>query len=856
MVTEMILSPRSSRKDELNYSEDLNEAIKSFILSDDPINLNSDFDIVSFINSKFPDINSLDDLHAYSNSLQDDLTRLDDEIFITMRSHATLAMRGVVEIQSVRDSISELSSRINSIRDRSEESEKIVKTVSRDIVFLDTAKKNVSLTINTLKKLVMMVNACEQLAELAGSREYNQTPALILSIKDLESSFEEIKHIPRVDELLKHKNRILNDLKLQLMEDFDLRISLTYDQPSTSSPEGGPRIISSREDIEKIDFNGAAQAVDALGLDVRLEIINKYCLEVIDDYRKQFSPPNGVYVDLVHYEKRFQWLTKALKDFTDKHTNLFPQEWIVNGEICMHFCHETRQHFVEVLSTLTPAMAVSGSDTGIPTSAELMIAVLVKCIELENDMQRRFDKVRAKISKSSTSEFHVLIFQEVISACFEPYLMRWVQSEEKELMDMIHHTKSVGVKGDELMGPQGEGTGMTSTTGTSPPSLDSMDTDPPMVYVSSVNIFARMRASLQRCRQFTSGPIMAELFKVFRKAINGYCDQVLKSRLPSGKQINVSVDDSTRIVCSVIGSCDYCLKMTPFLHKNCMSLLDRSLNVDVSGEIQKLAEIRELAQDSAVACAIGGSEMKNSISSISHLDWWGCGFAANVSPHILRFKSAFQQSMEIFRKCLSENHNRAVIEMVAHKLVGLVNEAIVSAKPISDVGAQQLIVDVAEIKSVLLDSPNIGNRKTHETYIELVHRNLYRLEISLKALSSPACGDKASMKAILNSLDPTLGESAMLDREVDRLLNLRKGPTGSSTIHALAPALFGANSASTPDGSGSDSMYIETKKSADLTPTNQNISSTGIGKISKQDIKAEMSKIGASIMNNKLFGRK
>jgi hypothetical protein len=285
-----------------------------------------------------------------------------------------------------------------------------------------------------------------------------------------------------------------------------------------------------------------------------------------------------------------------------------------------------------------------------------------------------------------------------------------------------------------------------------------------------------------------------------------------------------------------------------------MSLLDRSLNVDISREIQQLAEIREFAQETAVACSLGG-EMKNAIANISHLDWWGCGSALSVSSHIMRIREALQRTLEIFGKCLAESHYRAIIELIGSKLINNITDAIYSAKPISDIGAQQLIVDVAEVKAILLEVP----KKTHQTYIELVTKRLHRLEISLKVLSSPACGDKVSMKAILDSLDPNLGQSSTtaLDKEVDRLLNLRKGPTGGSTIHAFAPGFFGSSLASSAEAA-QEAFPIESKNSADLSPPRQNTdrNATHAAKTSKPDIRAEMSKFGASLMNNKLFGRK
>jgi len=754
----------------MNFGDELGSAFAEMGLQDDLLDEIDQFDVVDFINAKFPDMDCLDSMNEYSKSLNERLQRLDVEIYSAIRLNAEAALHGISEISNLNEAIGDLATRVSSIRDRAEESEKIVKTVSRDIVFLDTAKRNVSLTINTLKKMVMMVNACEQLAELAGSREYAQTSALVCSIRDLELSFDDIKQIPRISELLKHKDRILNDLRLQLIEDYDNRIYLTQ---SGSLSTTSSRIIPSREDIEKIDFVGAAETVDALGLEVRLEIINKYCLEVMDDYRKNFTFPTGPLAPLSNYEKRFHWLSKALKEYTDKHSSLFPNSWIINGEICMLFCHETRQHFIDLLSHPS-----SGSMDSTDSAADLMITVLVKCMELENDMQRRFDKLQRSFPSPLS---HPLIFKSVISGCFEPYLGQWVTAQDTQFSSLITSVQKAGISADELLGEVGGKSQPPSPRGdptSRQPSVD--DSDPPMVYVSAVNLFAQMRASLQRCRQFTTGPIMVDLFAVFKKAIALYCEKILKTRLP-GKQVETTNDGPSsqvlRTVCAVIGSCDYCLKMTPFLHKSCMSFLDQTL--DISNEIQSLADMREYAQESGVLVVVREIRAAG-IVPISQLDWWSCGSAASVSPHVSKLRGVFDTANQSLKKNLADNHYKAIIDSVTHKIISQLAETVYAAKPISDTGAQQLIVDIAEIKSVLLDS----SHKHQQTYIDMVHRGFNRLEVSLKALSSPASGEKQSLRTILSSLDPELGKStASLDKEVDRLLSLRKPP--APTVAAL-----------------------------------------------------------------------
>lgn len=831
----------------LRIPKDLHEAVKKAINSEHSLDRDLEFNPIDYINIRFPDSNSLEELPEFARSLRVELESLDTEIFDAVRSHTEASLYGKSDLDVAKEAINELRVRVESIRDRAEQSERTVKTVSKDIMLLHAAKKNVELTVTTLKKVVMMVNACEQLTSLAESREYAQTTALILSIKDLEPSFDEIRHISRVDELLKHKERIFTDLKLQIMEDFDLRIILTFPNLRRDN-SSGPRIMSSKEDVEKIDFVGAAEAVDALGDDVRLEIINKYCLMVIEDYKKQFAPPNCELASLEHYEKRLSWLTQALKDFTDKHAALFPSHWIVNGELCMHFCHETRQHLIDVLSSRSILPRQTHSDESL-YSADSMVTVLIKSIELENDMQRRFDKVRKKLSLPEKDH---LRFQGVITSCFEPYLKFWIDHEEKELSDMIASMRSMGPQGDELMG-----TSVRSSSTDSGQEKDSLiragssdgnvDSDPPLVYVSSVTLFARMRSSLQRCRTFTSGRIMADLFSVFKKAINIYVDSVLKSRLPANKQKNDFNGESLHVSCAVVGSLDYCLKNAPQLHKNCMSLLNKDLDVSITREIQRLAEARELSEETVALCVTGG-EVRNAMQSIAHMDWWSCESASAVSAHIVKMRTALERSYRTIATALSESHYRSIIEQIAGKLVVQIADNIYHAKPISETGAQQLLIDVAEIRSMLLDLPQscFPDRQIQQTYSDIVLKGLQRLDITLKALSSPSCGDKPSLRAMLDSLDPGISQSApgALDKEVDRIFALRKGPTNSTTMHAIGPvaAILGTNA---------ESHFVKRSPSqrfdsvdADASPGNSHLTP-------KPDLKADLSKLGASFIKNK-----
>jgi hypothetical protein len=151
---------------------------------------------------------------------------------------------------------------------------------------------------------------------------------------------------------------------------------------------------------------------------------------------------------------------------------------------------------------------------------------------------------------------------------------------------------------------------------------------------------------------------------------------------------------------------------------------------------------------------------------------------------------------------------------------------------------------------MLLDLPQTASlserQVVQQTYLDIVTSGLLRLDMTLKALSSPAAEDKISLRAMLDALDPEISQSApgALDKEVDRIFNLRKGPTNSSTIHAFAPvtSMLGSNAAaSLPQRSPSQRF-----DSAEADPSPRNAH-----RRNKPDLKADLSKFGASLMKSK-----
>jgi hypothetical protein len=60
----------------------------------------------------------------------------------------------------------------------------------KDLKSLDIAKRNLTFSIDALKKFIMMVDAVEKLREACPKREYNQVGNLLSAFNELSNHFK------------------------------------------------------------------------------------------------------------------------------------------------------------------------------------------------------------------------------------------------------------------------------------------------------------------------------------------------------------------------------------------------------------------------------------------------------------------------------------------------------------------------------------------------------------------------------------------------------------------------------------------------------------------------------------------
>lgn len=726
----------------------------------DPLDAEN-FNPVDYINKNFPNEVALGGLDAFVDNLKVQQKQIDEDIRHAVRRQAACGKRARADLDEAKSAVRELFERIKAIKGKAQQSETLVSDVCRDIKSLDIAKRNLTQTVTALKRLVMLVTALEQLRTLSSCRQYQEASRLIHAIEELSGHFQELAHVPRVADLLERKAAILSDLRTQLLEDYACLLG-----PAHARPQG---------------IEAARYCVDAMGPSMRREVITRFCLRLLEDYKEIFQPPKDA-SGLENAERRYVWLKRTLREFEEKYNDHFPTTWHVPCGLCEHFCHVTRQHLVEVLSM--------SSHTVDP---ELMIRVLRLSIAEENGLARKYpvedmaasaasteapdysegaqgfgfkypdvlgkaDAAGKQQAKEDPAEFAPR-FRGIISECFDAYLGSWVQHEEKQLLEKLEKMTAIGT--DKMVGQDQESYNDEEEGGL----------EPRYLYSSAPEFFSEMKGSMTKCAGFSTHQTLFDVFQVFRKVIAQYVSR-LHAQLPA--KVSALLDNNTvQAICCVIGTAEYCEETLPQLRDSLHRVIDASYvdKVTFGAEEELLTGVVSRAMQvlvQSVSCSLDEAFLKMTDPPGKWAQY--SQDVGDQSSYVGEISERLSKTFEPIAQYLSKLHYRFFCNKFVQAFVTRFINEIYKCKKISEQGAQQLLLDTSLIKTSLLEAPVVASRgrQMPTAYSNYVLREMGRAETMLKVLSSPHVD--------ANSLSAMLGEGDATD--IERLLSLRAAGDG------------------------------------------------------------------------------
>jgi vacuolar protein sorting-associated protein 53 len=562
----------------------------------------------------------------------------------------------VQRIQAAKAALPTLFQQIDGVRNRAMQTELSIADMTADIKKLDNTKRNLTLSMTALKRLQMLTTAYEQLRGLARTRHYRDCAQLLQAVMQLVQHFKSYRSIDQIATLHRNIVGLQEELLKQVCDDFEK----AFAQDAVAENKGM--------------LTEGCFVMDALGDIARSRLITWYCNTELREYRQVFRG-NDEAGSLDNISRRYSWFNRMLKTYDREHASIFPPHWRVGEMLANAFCEGTRDDFKAILQR-----SVRRTD-GQPLDVNLLLSCLQETMNFEHSLETRFiGDSRASIDTTLSKDDRPLHVGQIISEAFEPYMTLWVESQDKQLAALIPTYKQQPVR-----------------------NLDEEEFSSQAVIPSSTELFHFYRLAMNQCAKLSTGGRLLELSKTFGKYLDLYCQQVLLYFLvdrpgPQGPSLEDTI--------VILNTADYCFLTCNQLEEKIRSKIDE----DIRGEVDLQSQADAFIGVSGTAIRVLVKKVEASLDHVwkemKNFPWGKLEAVVDQSsyvPETLRLID--ERSTEILRYLHKPQYSRAFCDNLVESISMSYCANVFQCKPVSEVGAEQMLLDSYSLKKGLFQIP-------------------------------------------------------------------------------------------------------------------------------------------------------
>ena len=740
----------------VKYPPEVEQVLKELFPSDDPLD-DPNFNIVNYINTLFPTEQSLASIDDVVGKICQKTQSLDEEIRSVIRTQTETTSDGNAALGEAENAIETLFVRILDIKEKADQSERMVKEITRDIKKLDNAKRNLTTAITTLNHLQMLVSGIDSLQHLSRKRQYGEVASLLEGLLDVLVYLDKYNAIPEINELSNQMTTLQTSLGEQILGDFK----------DAFKPGGNP-VAASKQ------LSEACRVVNILEPKYKKDLLTWFIELQLQEYLVLFSPDqDSAWLDKI--DRRFSWIKKTLADFEQKFTHIFPPHWMVGKSMCTEFCKITRDELTKVMKNRQNEIEV-----------KLLLFAIQRTTNFEELMSKKFAKDSETLAQSKPSVPHEIddetcgAFSGAISRSFEPYLHIYIESLDKNLGEMIARF-SADVKRNPV-----------------PQATDEQAVTLPCC----ADFFVYYKKCLIQCCQLSTGTSLLSLTQIFAKYLNEFAHRVLLMNLPnkatikeSGIGINLGANltsllsekdsssakltqDEVRLCCVLLSSAEYCLETAVQLEEK----LKTKINPDLQEKVSFASQYDSFHNVISACIQLLVQDLENSceppLVAMSKLNWLAFDSVRDTSNYVNAINTHIKSTVPIIRDCLASARKyftQFCVKFVNSFIPKFISY-VVKCKPlisfvgseIRTFGAEQLLLDTHSLKTILMDLPSIGSqvvRKPPASYTKIVVREMTRAEMMLKVVMSKIDSPRDYVEYYLKLLQDT--DSGMFQKLLD-----------------------------------------------------------------------------------------
>lgn len=744
----------------ISFPTEVQNAIEQVLPSTDPLD-RPDFNAVDYINTLFPNEQSLSNIDDVIGRMKLKIRQLDDEIRTVIRGQTNVGCDGKEALEEAQKAIQQLFARIKDIKDKAEKSEQMVKEITRDIKQLDHAKRHLTASITTLNHLHILVEGVDTLQNLLHKRQYGEIANLLQGVMNVLDHFQKYLSIPQIRNLADKVQNIRTELAHQITADFHNAFT-------------GP---SSKTFLPNQQLAEACLVVSILDPKVKNDLLKWFVDLQLIEYTHIFQEnQDAAWLDKI--DRRYSWLKKHLIEFEEKFGCMFPPDWELSERIAVEFCNITRKELSKIMSARIQEIDVRLLLFAIQrtTNFEVLLGKRFSGVTLENvekiptisrkkeippvsntnpfeeaensnpfaeDMEKEVSEKKELVeTESNIKKIKSNPFQGYISRCFEPHLNIYVESQDKNLNQLMDRFVE-DMQNAANVRPEVHGAS---------------------VLPSCADLFVFYKKCLVQCTQLSTGDPMLSLMATFQKYLREYAVRILQNNLPKigpassltssagiiqNFQSLLKEGEITRFtsveqcrICSILITAEYCLETIQQLEDKLKEKVDPTLSnqINLSSE-QDIYHgviancIQLLVQDLEAAC-------EPALTAMGKIQWASVETVGDQSSYVTAITSHLRQTLPLLRDHLSSSRKyftQFCVKFVNSFIPKFINH-LFKCKPISPIGAEQLLLDTHMLKTVLLDLPSLGSqivRKAPASYTKIVVKGMTKAEMILKVVMAP-----------------------------------------------------------------------------------------------------------------------
>eukprot|EP01122_Echinamoeba_exundans_P009264 TRINITY_DN3230_c0_g1_i3.p1 TRINITY_DN3230_c0_g1~~TRINITY_DN3230_c0_g1_i3.p1 ORF type:complete len:727 (+),score=165.80 TRINITY_DN3230_c0_g1_i3:383-2563(+) len=637
--------------------------------------------------------------------------RIDEEIIESVGRQSRAGIKGKQELDRSRTAVSELFARIKAIRQKADESERMVQEICSDIQDLDFAKRNLTATTVALKRLHDIVTGLEKIRAFAEKKQYKEAGNDLVGVMDLLSKFQQYNTVEKIQELNRKLDLLKTDLKKMVFFEFNYL--------------GNPLEIS--EQTLAILTN-ACFIIDALGADIRREFISFFSTNQLGAYLREFKD-GSEQAQLASVDKRYVWLRQYLKSYDQVFSKVFPPGWRVNEMITEEFCFQTREKLVEIMEATKSSLDVGA-----------LKKALMRTLGFERDLILFFSKQQMPTSRkhhrlpprttmdSSGMEDEeedidltdikippeMLRFRGMVSVGFDAYMYLYTENQAR-LMEEVFTTL---MKEEKWIVEE-----------------DARN----KILQSATDLIYYFDQRRTKMRNLNQNQAFFDLFRLFQQYLGKYAD-ALKAKLATGVALtNASLNDE-KTWCLIVNTAEYCSNMSRLIEETIQKEISEKFRqqIKLQSEMDRFQEVIAAAVNTLIKYL--ESRMASAFTEMKAVNWDTLESIGDVSRYVTTIGALLNEKVPLYRAWIDPSFFGYFCDSFLGWFIPKYQAAIYECKKVSESGAEQLIVDSTQLKLTLERLPVLGkaqNEHAQDRYLKRVRREMEDVEKLVKLLLTP-----------------------------------------------------------------------------------------------------------------------